>query len=444
MSQPPEDAATFKRIIESDPECKKCFECGYPNPQWCDINHGIFICLDCSGKHRGLGTHLSFVRSSTMDGWTNWRPEKLHQMEVGGNRKARLFFDAKGVPKQPVRARYEHKGAIMYAAKLEAEAQGMSFNEATWQPPEWAMQPQVDLTPGKPIPPARHGRQGSSNGNGNNGNGNGNRFTGMGSPAQQQPGGGQEDDWFSTLSSGWSTVTEKAGSALSTAAQTAAQTASTVGHTAASAYESTTKKLKEEDLTKKVSTTATESIEVVSKGVSKAWGSVAFFASALTSKIASATAGEEDDGLGALTRNVGRSDNAFDHVEHKAEASTPTTTTAAAMARQGSTDGLSGLTANLRQSDVPYSHEEHLAEMRRQRSAEDASVGSGDGGGLRSLTAGLQRGTTYEGIGGGSPVTRRSPAATISPPPFGKAGQRPPPKSMTSKRKDDDDDGWGW
>ena len=36
-----------------------------------------------SGKHRGLGVHLSFVRSISMD---KWKDAELEKMKVGGNR----------------------------------------------------------------------------------------------------------------------------------------------------------------------------------------------------------------------------------------------------------------------------------------------------------------------------------------------------------------------
>jgi ADP-ribosylation factor GTPase-activating protein 1 len=38
----------------------------------------------------GLGVHLSFVRSISMD---KWKEQEISKMKVGGNQKAREFFE---------------------------------------------------------------------------------------------------------------------------------------------------------------------------------------------------------------------------------------------------------------------------------------------------------------------------------------------------------------
>ena len=45
--------------------------------------------MECSGKHRGLGVHLSFVRSVTMD---KWKESELEKMKAGGNRRMKQFL----------------------------------------------------------------------------------------------------------------------------------------------------------------------------------------------------------------------------------------------------------------------------------------------------------------------------------------------------------------
>lgn len=51
------------------PENAHCADCRRSGPTWASVNLGVFLCMGCAGVHRGLGTHVSKVRSCRLDTW---------------------------------------------------------------------------------------------------------------------------------------------------------------------------------------------------------------------------------------------------------------------------------------------------------------------------------------------------------------------------------------
>ncbi|TRY87740.1 hypothetical protein DNTS_010061 [Danionella cerebrum] len=68
-----------------------CADCDAPNPDWASLNLGALICIECSGVHRKLGTHLSRVRSLDLDDW----PVELSMLMTAiGNAMANSVWEA--------------------------------------------------------------------------------------------------------------------------------------------------------------------------------------------------------------------------------------------------------------------------------------------------------------------------------------------------------------
>jgi len=99
--------ARLKTTLENN----KCFDCDKKNPKWSSVYLGLYLCLDCAGKHREYGPQISFARSLNLD---TWNRRYITFMEQGGNPKALEYFKKHGL-----KAPYDYKNPIVQKYKQE-------------------------------------------------------------------------------------------------------------------------------------------------------------------------------------------------------------------------------------------------------------------------------------------------------------------------------------
>ncbi|KAJ2849681.1 Gtpase activating protein [Coemansia brasiliensis] len=67
-----------------------CADCGATGARWASWNLGVFLCIRCGGLHRHLGTHITKIKSISLDNWTT---EQIEHFRNIGNKRANAYFN---------------------------------------------------------------------------------------------------------------------------------------------------------------------------------------------------------------------------------------------------------------------------------------------------------------------------------------------------------------
>ncbi|KAJ2083318.1 hypothetical protein H4R24_000878 [Coemansia sp. RSA 988] len=118
-------------LQQHDAANTECADCGAVCPDWCSLNLGVLVCIACSGIHRSLGTHVSKVRSLTLD-VTSFTPVAVALLHATGNALGRSVFEAQttAAAHRPV----ADCDAATRTRFIEAKYVARVFVDRHWQP----------------------------------------------------------------------------------------------------------------------------------------------------------------------------------------------------------------------------------------------------------------------------------------------------------------------
>lgn len=102
--------------LQSVPGNGACADCGRRGPDWASVTFGVLLCIHCAGVHRGLGSHLSRIRSLVFDDWSSAHDQVLlHLLQQLGNHAVNALLLASDEPGIPEGAHVEERQSYIRA-----------------------------------------------------------------------------------------------------------------------------------------------------------------------------------------------------------------------------------------------------------------------------------------------------------------------------------------
>ncbi|KGO40267.1 Arf GTPase activating protein [Penicillium expansum] len=161
---------TLTELIRTVPGNDRCADCDALSPGWASWNMGIFLCMRCAALHRKLGTHISKIKSLTMDTWT---AEQVDSMKSHGNILMNKMNNPRGIqPPIPtdideadacmerfIRQKYQHR-SLENGKPKPPSREDSSYSNPRARSPVESRKNDYDISPeGSPPPlPPKSGR----------------------------------------------------------------------------------------------------------------------------------------------------------------------------------------------------------------------------------------------------------------------------------------------
>lgn len=131
----------------------RCADCNTPNPGWASFNLGIFLCLKCASIHRKLGTHISKVKSLSMDSWSVDQVD--HMTKVGNVVSNRIYNPRNAKPAIPIDVD-EVDGVMERFIRKKYEQKTLSSDSETGSRNHTGSTSSEDRAPPPPPKPNKH------------------------------------------------------------------------------------------------------------------------------------------------------------------------------------------------------------------------------------------------------------------------------------------------